>query len=227
MTYPQGSPNWSPRYPQSYGPPPGYPPAAPPPPPPPPPTAPPPPPPSYQHAYPTQQQYPAPPSYADQYASATGTQPQWGPPPPPKQARFGVVGGGISLIGAVMVALSFVALPWLSSAGIDVSFSDLSDLADVPGAPGLTKAYFGWLGLSLFVVVVAVALAACCPIPGSRAARSAGLTLGITAASLTLMALKGDGSLSKVFENASIGVWAAIVGFVTAGLGAAIGQGRR
>jgi hypothetical protein len=174
MTYPQGSPNWPPRSPQSYGPPPGYP-----------------------------------------------------PPPPPKRGRFGFVGGGISLIGAVMVALSFVALPWFSSAGIDVSFSDLRDLADVPGAPGLTKAYFGWLGLSLFVAVVAVALAACCPIPGSRAARSAGLTLGITAASLTVMALKGDGSLSKVFDNASIGVWAAIVGFVTAGLGAAIGQGRR
>ncbi len=156
-------------------------------------------------------------------------QPQGAPYAQPANTdTFGIVGTVLALLGGVILIVSFTALDWFSqsvSGGgtASLSFSDISDRSD--SLTGFASAYFGWLAWLFLIVVVVAGVLASVPSPALRAFRIVGVVVGLAAAGLTFLAIKlGDGpSYTDFLKNTSIGFYFAVVGFVVAGIGAAIG----
>lgn len=154
-----------------------------------------------------------------------------------RPAGIGAAGLAVSVVGAVMCLLSFMVLPWYGgshaadSAG-SVKFKDLHLLTKAfAETPAITKAYFAWLSWSVLIIVIILAIAANLPSPASTPMRGLGLALGLFGAGATYYALSAlhdaqnrhGGTGGGVFDNAQLGVWLALGGFVLAGLGAAVG----
>lgn len=143
----------------------------------------------------------------------------------PSGQRLGVVGLVLAFVGEALLMISLLGLDWTERAdGITASFRDLTDAAKVPGAPGLTHAYFVWLGWVFVIATVLIAILANLPI-GKAAGffRLLGPLVALGGIAVTIFALKGDNSLGDVFDAVDIGFWVACGGFVVAGIGAAIG----
>jgi hypothetical protein len=145
-------------------------------------------------------------------------------------ARFGVVGATFAGIGAVLLIISFTAVDWFSGGG-PTTFGDIKDSLDANsnGATGLAQAYFSWLGWTLLVLVVLIAIAASLPSPASGPLRALGAVLAAAAIALTFFAIQiFDGtSYSEYLKHASIGFYLAIAGFLLAGIGALCGPSNR
>jgi hypothetical protein len=145
-------------------------------------------------------------------------------------AKFGVVGATFAGIGAVLLIISFTAVDWISQ-GSGSTFGDIHDALspDPPGATGLAKTYFSWLGWVLLIVAVVIAIAATLPTPASGPLRALGAIIAAAAIALTFFAIQiADGvAYSEVIKHASIGFYLALGGFLLVGIGALCGPSNR
>jgi hypothetical protein len=143
--------------------------------------------------------------------------------------------------GAIGLALSFTALTWYSRSGTTLVAGTFGDLRDVTSlariyglhAPLILRAYFSWLALAAFIVAVALVGATAAPRRLAVAARVAAPIAGATGVALTCWAMQdlsdrvtGRSGIT-VFTNASVGLWACLLGFAALGLSGAIGLRRR
>ncbi|PZS17515.1 MAG: hypothetical protein DLM57_08340, partial [Pseudonocardiales bacterium] len=172
-----------------------------------------------------------------------GQQPAMGPittrmariDPGPSQS-FGMVGALIAALGAILVIVAFTAVDWFKKgSGSHSHFSDIHRALDQGKgfAAGPAKLYFAWLGWTLLVAVVIVALLANLPSPAAAALRILGSLLALAAIALSFLAI----SLAKsglhgpayttYLKDARLGFYLAVGGFLLAGIGAAIGPMRR
>jgi hypothetical protein len=114
----------------------------------------------------------------------------------PRRETVGVIGLIGAAAGAALLIVSFTALAWYRIVGQDVKFSDCHRSLNQPGAPGFPKAYFGWLGWVL-------------------------LALNNYRDNAT-NALGGVG----VFKHSAVGLYFALIGFLTAGVAGVFGPRR-
>jgi hypothetical protein len=148
---------------------------------------------------------------------------------------IGVPGVVLVLAGAASVLLSFRFLHWYDvpaghdSSG-DVTFSKLHDSSEQLGGAGVANAYFGWLAWVLLLASIVVGVAANVPSPLADGLRVGGFVVGVIGVGGTYYALaqhfNATGSAHNVFHNATWGVWAALVGFLLAAVGAVLGPRR-
>jgi hypothetical protein len=145
--------------------------------------------------------------------------------------EVGVVGLVLTLIGAALVVVSFVALDWLSGGDgfgdtLKVKFSDLHDLSG-HDSPTLSRLYFSWLGWTLLAAVVVFGVLGNLAIRSHPLWRVLGILTGLAGAACTFFAIYGNGtSLSDVAKYGDIGFWLAIGAFFLAAIGAVIGPRR-
>lgn len=183
-------------------------------------------------AYGQQPGYPAPaqPGYPQQpgYPPQPGMGPR-GPYPPPNAETFGIAGTVMALLGGIMLVVSFTALDWfahITGGNGNASFGDISDIiGNNSAAKGFASAYFGWLAWLFLIVVVIAGVLSSVPSPAMRIFRIIGVVVGFAAAGLSFLAvqLSDSGSYLDYLKDARIGFYFAVVGFVVAGIGAAIG----
>ena len=155
-----------------------------------------------------------------------------------RAGRADVRGSGLLLVlgGAGFVLISFRFLDWyqVPTSGADTAgdptFPALRDSAQQLGGAGVALAYFTWLSWALAIAVAVLGASAVLPLPGAGPLRLLGFLAGVLGAVATYYALaqhqNAVGSAHSVFHNATWGVWAAIGGFLVAGLGAALGPRR-
>jgi hypothetical protein len=154
--------------------------------------------------------------------------------------RIGAPGIGVMVVGAVLLLLSFTTLDWYQapkSQGDSVSkigFAELHHNLDsfpAGGRPGPSEAYFSWLAWVLLIAVIIVAFAANLPTKASDGLRMFGFFLGLLGVAFTYYTLSRYaqaahdlfGTSSGALTHADIGIWAALGGYLLAGIGAAFG----
>jgi hypothetical protein len=182
--------------------------------------------------------YPAPPGYPHVayppppgYGAAPGG--YYRPPQPPPPLAFGTVPAGLAGLGALLVVVSLLGLPWFALEGQSLTTGDIRGLLDDYGdlASGLAVAYFSWLSWLLLVVAAGSAVAAALPNAGlSLAFRIAGPITSGFAVLLTVGAIElknsiyaSDDDYSRYFDSVSAGFWTALIGFVLIGAAGIIG----
>jgi hypothetical protein len=146
---------------------------------------------------------------------------------------FGIAGTVLALLGGVVLVVSFTALDWFSAfqgGSGGESFGQVGDLVDQPSAAGFASAYFHWLAWVFLIVVVIAGVLSSVPSPALRVFRIIGTVVGLAAAGLTFLAIKlgnsGVTPYTEYLKHARVGFYFAIVGFLLAGIGAAIGPRR-
>jgi hypothetical protein len=138
----------------------------------------------------------------------------------------GRAGLAVLVIGAVLVALSFTVLNWVSASGVTIKFKDLHDAANQPGAPQVPHLYFSWLGWALLAGVVVFGIAGALPSGMHPLFRVLGILAGFGGVVVTFFALYSHISLTDLLKHAGIGFWVALAGFFLAGIGAVVGPRR-
>ncbi|WP_375478893.1 hypothetical protein [uncultured Jatrophihabitans sp.] len=155
-------------------------------------------------------------------------QPGYGPGGPQNRLEqsesFGIVGTVLTLIGGILVLVSFLGIEWFRK---NISFSDQSSaLSDAGSAVnGFSKAYFGWLGWFFLILVVIAGVLSSVPTPAMRVFRIIGVVDGLAAAGLAFLAINfgaGERYIDQL-KATRIGFYFAVIGFALAGIGAAIG----
>lgn len=152
---------------------------------------------------------------------------------------LGFIGLAVAAVGAILLIIGVTALKWYSyGAGADQKFSDIHKDLNNPGAPGLSKAYFGWMAWVLLILVVLVAVAANLPIgSGATILRIVAPVLGIIGLVLTLVALNSYFDKAKdaaqaqgvdvgLFKHSAIGLYLTLAGFLIAGVAGVFGPRR-
>ncbi|WP_375478887.1 hypothetical protein [uncultured Jatrophihabitans sp.] len=151
-------------------------------------------------------------------------------------ARRGSVNGAaisLVLIGAALVLLSFEVLDWYAApqstadtAGA-VTFSALRASTRQLGGAGVALAYFDWLSWAALIGVIVAGTWAALPTRAADPLRVLGFALGTVGAVATYYALlqhfDATGSTHSVLYNSTWGMWAAIIGYATAAIGAVRG----
>jgi len=102
--------------------------------------------------------------------------------------------------------------------------------ADQLSAP-IASAYFDWLAWLLLILLIGVGIAANLSVPMTDALRVAGFLLGLLGASATYFAIAqlhdaqvaAGAQKHSVFYKSSWGLWAAVIGYLAAAAGAALG----
>lgn len=157
-------------------------------------------------------------------------------PPPPRprpQLSFGVTGTSIAALGALLLLVALLGLPWLSIDGGlttgDIR-SRLDDMGDV--ANDLSVSYFSWFAWTLVVLSAGCAVTAAIPRAGlSLAFRIAGPIVAGFAALFTAgaMALTDEvyADSTIYYEHLDTGFWVALLGFACIGAGCIVGPRRR
>lgn len=157
--------------------------------------------------------------------------------------RIGLAGIGLVSAGAIMLILSFTTLEWRhrpasqNDAVLKIDFSALrQNLEHFPagGKPAPTVAYFTWLCWVLLIVLIVVGFAANLPSRSSDGMRLTGFFLGLVGAAFTYYALSRYsqathdlfGTSSGALDNADLGIWFALGGYLVAGAGSALGPMR-
>lgn len=157
----------------------------------------------------------------------------------PDGRRTGIPGIVLVSAGAIMLILSFTTLEWrkLAARGDSVGEIDFSALRQnlehfpAGGKPGPTVAYFTWLCWVLLIALIIIGFAANLPTRRSNGLRLAGFFLGLVGAAFTYYALSRYslashdlfGTSSGALDNADLGIWFALGGYLLAGAGSAIG----
>jgi hypothetical protein len=154
--------------------------------------------------------------------------------------RIGVPGVALMTAGAVLVLLSFTTLRWYRQAKekgdsvTKVGFAELHHNLDrfpAAGRPAASVAYFSWLAWVLLIALIVVALAANLPGKASDTLRMVGFFLGLVGVAFTYYTLSRYteathdlfGTSSSALNNADVGIWCALGGYLLAGVGAALG----
>ncbi len=154
--------------------------------------------------------------------------------------RLGVLGMLVVTLGAIMLIMSFTSLDWRQRAtggGDNVGRIDFAALRQnlehfpAAGRPGPAVAYFSWLCWVLLILLIIVGFAANVPTRRANGLRLTGFFLGLVGAAFTYYALTRYaqathdlfGSGSGALDNADLGIWFALLGYLSAGAGAAIG----
>lgn len=137
--------------------------------------------------------------------------------------RYGGVGAGVAVAGAVVVLVSFAVLDWIGRGGSPIA--TFRQIHDSVGIAGYAAVYFGWLGWVLLAVTLLLALAANGASPIHGLLRTVGVLVGLGAVAATVFALKqlADASWSDIGHHADVGYWLAIAGFALMAGGAVIG----
>jgi hypothetical protein len=158
-------------------------------------------------------------------------QPGYGQPgygAPPAGDSFGIAGTVMALLGGILLIVAFTAIDWFGNPTL--SFSDVGNGLDAAGdnANGFASAYFGWLAWLFLVVVVVAGVLSSVPTPALRAFRIIGTVVGFAAAGLSFLAvqLSDHNSYLYYLKHARVGFYFAVIGFLIAGIGAAIGPRR-
>ncbi len=148
--------------------------------------------------------------------------------PGPSQT-FGWLGFGMSVIGSVMVLVSYSALIWIGAG--NYTFPDLRQRitaidSDVLVHP-VAKTYFSWLGWAILALVAVCAILAATPAL-SGPFRILAPLLAVAAIALTLVAIDitNQRAYGVWFRDARAGFYLALVGFVLVAIGSALGPGR-
>jgi hypothetical protein len=170
-------------------------------------------------------------------------QPQMGPvttkfakvDPGPSQT-FGWLGFGMSVIGSVMVLVSYTALTWVRVGSY--AFPDLHQAinqdqlinslnSDVALVHPVAKAYFSWLGWAILVLVAVCAVLAATPAL-SGPFRVITPLLAAAAIALTLVAIDitNEYGYKSWIKDSGVGFYLAMVGFLLVGIGSALGTSR-
>ncbi|MEO8889224.1 MAG: hypothetical protein ABI301_02340 [Jatrophihabitantaceae bacterium] len=156
------------------------------------------------------------------------------------RGRIGAPGIVFMIGGAIGLLLSFTTFEWYSAPKATgdsvgkITFSELRHNLDrfpAQGRPSASVAYFGGLAWALLIALIIVAFAANLPIRASNGLRLLGLFLGLAGAALTYYTLSRYaqathdlfGTGSGALDNASLGIWCALGGYLLAGIGAALG----
>lgn len=154
--------------------------------------------------------------------------------------RIGVPGVGLVSAGAIALILSFTTLEWRhrpAAHGDTVTRIDFAELRQnlehfpAGGKPAASIAYFSWLCWVLLIALIVIGFAANLPSRGSDGLRLTGFFLGLVGAALTYYALSRYaeathdlfGTSSGALDNADLGIWFALAGYLAAGLGSALG----
>jgi hypothetical protein len=154
--------------------------------------------------------------------------------------RIGAPGIAVMVVGAVLLLLSFTALAWYKTPKATgdtvgkITFSALHhNLTSFPeqGRPAASVAYFGWLAWVLLLVLIVVAFGANLPNKASDGLRLLGFFLGLVGIAVTYYTLSRYaeathdlfGTSSGALDSADLGIWAALGGYLLAGIGAALG----
>jgi hypothetical protein len=193
--------------------------------------------------------YPPPDGHGQPYAPPPGY-PYAGYPPPgyllpppsdvstraPATLAFGVVPAALAALGALLVVIALLGLPWYTPDGESLTTGDVRGILDDYGdlASGLSVAYFSWLSWLLLLAAAGSAVAAALPMAGlSLAFRIAGPIISGFAVLLSFGAIELKDSVyttgedyGRYFDTLSAGFWTAIVGFVLVGAAAVIGPRR-
>jgi hypothetical protein len=158
-----------------------------------------------------------------------------------RRETVGVIGLIGAAVGAALLIVGFTAVKWYSFSGLDFGkFSDFNDDLKNAGsaAPGLAKAYFGWLGWVLLVLVIVAAVLASLPIGTvAMAFRIVAPVVGVAGIVVTLLALnsywdKAQSSAASanvdvgVFKHTAVGLYLTLIGFLIAGVAGVFGPRR-
>lgn len=177
-----------------------------------------------QPGYPRQQ-----PGYPPQQGQPS-RQPPINPFGTTSNESFGIAGTVLALLAGVVGIVSFTALDWFTATGPQGlrSFSDLHDAADRSGFAGFASAYFSYLAWLFLIITVLAAVGSSFPSPAVRALRIIGVVVGVAAAGLSFLAIRlSDGAdYSQFIKHASVGFYLAVIAFLLAAVGAAIGPSR-
>ena len=135
-------------------------------------------------------------------------------------------------VGAIMVLVSFTEADWYAGTrGADSvgarTFGSLHTLTQYPGTPAVAHAYFSWLAWVLLIGSIILGLGANLPTAHAHSLRLIGALVGLVGAGATYVAIEQphQGTSGSAFDNAAAGIWLALLGFLLAGAGAAIGPG--
>jgi hypothetical protein len=156
------------------------------------------------------------------------------------RGRIGAPGIGLMVIGALLLLLSFTRLEWYKTpkatgdSVAKITFSELHhNLNSFPdqGRPAASVAYFGWLAWVLLIALIFVAFAANLPTKASDGLRMLGFFLGLVGVAVTYYTLSRYaeathdlfGTSSGALDNADLGIWCALGGYLLAGVGGALG----
>jgi hypothetical protein len=156
-----------------------------------------------------------------------------------QRQTLGIVGIAVAIVGAVVLISGFF-LSWYKIAGQEAKFSDIhKDLSDAGSlAPGLAKAYFGWLAWVLLVLVIIAAVVANLPVGAAvLPMRIVAPVIGLLGVLLTLLALNsywdkakdtpaGQGADLGIFKHSAIGLYLTLAGFIIAGVAGVFGPRR-
>lgn len=172
-----------------------------------------------------QQGYRQQPAYGQQGYGQRGYGQPGGPVAP--SDSFGIAPTVLALLGGILVVVAFTAVNWLT--GASSGFTDIHDRLGAAGngAAGFASAYFSWLAWAFLIVAVVAGVLSSVPTPALRVFRIIGVVVGFAAAGLTLLAIKlSDSSVipyTQYLKHARLGFYFAVIGFLLAGIGAAIG----
>ncbi len=146
--------------------------------------------------------------------------------PGPSQT-FGAVAAAVTLVGAVLVLVSFTLTNWLT--GHNTHFNDLRATLDTNAGSFSepARSFFGWLGWVLLIVTTLAALLAAVPTLGTPF-RFVSPIVAIGAIVITFLAIqlvRGNPALSysDYLKHARAGFYLAVAGFLLTGIGGAIG----
>ncbi|MEO6885952.1 MAG: hypothetical protein ABI232_06650 [Jatrophihabitantaceae bacterium] len=150
--------------------------------------------------------------------------------------RLGYPGLALTLIGSVALLISFTWVNWYAGTsgadGIsDIGFNDLHQNLAAFSAPAASTSYFGWIAWTLLIIVLLLGVGANLPNRAADSLRIAGLAVGLIGSAWTyyalaqyIQALHDRGATNAgVFTRSESGIWLAMVGYLFAGIGAALG----
>ncbi len=142
------------------------------------------------------------------------------------KTRVGIIGPILVIVGALF-ALIGTLMHWYQVTGVNVDLHDLTKGTDVAGAKALPRVYFGWLLWVSLALTIVTALLANVPWSLSTALRVLSPVFGALCVLLLLVSLGQLRENASVFDNAAVGLWVILLGFVLTGIGGTFGPRRR
>ena len=144
-----------------------------------------------------------------------------------KSESYGIAGTVLTLLGGILVLVALTSITWLKGVN-GGTFRDVHDALKAAGghAQGFAHAYFGWLAFVFLALVVVAGVLASVPTSALRIFRIIGVVVGLAAAGLTFLAIQltdNGPSYLDYLKHARLGFYFAVIGFLLAGIGAAIG----
>jgi hypothetical protein len=145
----------------------------------------------------------------------------------------------LTLAGAALVLASIVAFDWyaagtgVDSAGSGFGFHELGHNVEQLGGLPIARAYFTWLAPVLLMAMTMLGIIANVISPMADWLRFIGFLSGVAGTAATYYALDQlfhaqhlAGGSGSVWHNSTVGLWAALAGFLLGAVGAYLGPRR-